>query len=902
METRTLQVILEHCFTSARLKQMFPNSPMGMNLYQSAVNEILDESNIGLELLGILDDESLPQRQKIQSMKVSELRSNLAVEFLEPGRTLGLILWSLMRDDRLSSRNLADQLAKRFSSPVDENDDKTGDETDDSVQESVFIQHSVEENETPSLTLDQQIAEIDETGLLESGSEDDVDDLDLDSLLQDIQDEEDISDQDMGDDIEDILDDPSEIDTPGAADYSKDVEVNDDLLGEVDSFIASLDEDEPDDETEINLGDIEDDLDAEALLEDVDFGESDIPEEDAEPDDEIEIEFELDQYLDDDNEEDFPHIEAGIPEEKIDELLNDDFSIPEDLESQSPDDFVEEDMEEDDFIIDDEIEEPEVVETLQAVAEEPVSPPVPTIQLGGISISLHSLKRACENVFNEPVELVTDENLTVQDQVVVVGRQCGVRIMHGPTWTQPIEPFRESSGESITINPQSLTFALSRVYKESVELIPDNDLLGKGSILFAGKSTGLTIMENHRVVVPLPEWAEGLVKTDDDSSEQMAQEISLLRNQIDVLASRIETLEQAPPPMPATVVETSPQPVDEPVYEEPDIEEPIIDEPVDELDIDEGDVSQEPISIDEIESEELEPVVEPDFDLDELDEIDIASITEDEDEDEIEIEDTPQEETDEEDDLDFGDVSLDELNLDDIAGDVTETTEESIEDDIGDISDIGEIDLSEIAEDEIEDETEEISDIDEIDVDSLLETEDADESELSDEEINLDDLDLSADYEIDDDSDEAAEIGDDELNLDDIGLDASELDEVDLGGILDELDSEDDSAGEVEPVFNGESILLLGGEANNQEEYMRVVSELGGTCVWHANLNDMPEGEIAGLVEGADIVMTLSSEAVSDPGIMQAANYAEEQGKTLIQHHSSSPVSIQKELIKSVEG
>ena len=189
METRTLQVILEHCFTSAGLTEMFPKPPVGMNLYQAAVNEILEESDLGVELSGKLDDESLPQRDKIRSMKVSELRSNLAVEFLEPGRTLGLILWSLMRDERLSARNMSDQLAKRFIPSVQE--------TDVSTPEAEVVEQSFEEEDIPSLTLDQQISEIDETGLHDSGAADDVDDIDLDVLLQDIQGEDDVSDQDF---------------------------------------------------------------------------------------------------------------------------------------------------------------------------------------------------------------------------------------------------------------------------------------------------------------------------------------------------------------------------------------------------------------------------------------------------------------------------------------------------------------------------------------------------------------------------------------------------------------------------------------------------------------------------------------------------------------------------------
>ncbi|HXK95521.1 MAG TPA: hypothetical protein PKV38_17735, partial [bacterium] len=119
MNTPELRLILHSCFSPTQLRSFFQAVPPGENVYEAAVEAILNESEEGCGLIRLLDQESAPQRKKIQAMKVPELRQGLAFEFLEPGRMLGLVLWSLLRDNRISAHELASQLArKHMQSPA----------------------------------------------------------------------------------------------------------------------------------------------------------------------------------------------------------------------------------------------------------------------------------------------------------------------------------------------------------------------------------------------------------------------------------------------------------------------------------------------------------------------------------------------------------------------------------------------------------------------------------------------------------------------------------------------------------------------------------------------------------------------------------------------------------------
>ena len=61
----------------------------------------------------------------------------------------------------------------------------------------------------------------------------------------------------------------------------------------------------------------------------------------------------------------------------------------------------------------------------------------------------------------------------------------------------------------------------------------------------------------------------------------------------------------------------------------------------------------------------------------------------------------------------------------------------------------------------------------------------------------------------------------------------------------------------------------------------------------------MSESEIAELVDRSDLILTLS-DAITDPGILQATNYAQENNKRCYAHHSANPASVQKQLVKLV--
>ncbi len=921
METHTLQVILEHCFPPARLRRLLPHKPAGKDWYEAAADEILNETEIGQELSSILDSESRPQQSRIRAMKVSELRENLSLDFLEPGRNFGLILWALMSEERLSARNLADQLVRQYS------------QTNQNAKET----SAISSNQNLPVSLDQQIAEMEETRKLDSTEADStLDELDIQSFLGELEKQDDSDEEDN-------------------EEFDIDALLNEQVIDEPSPLDASL-------QTE------------KAIYPQTEYGEDN-----------------LSPYIE---EEENEGIE--IEQDHFDELSLDGISLFEDREplpisSRNREPGSMESDENDhatftpSFPMDETIMSspsnenqtshikdnastftPVIPPQNESISHSP-TPSVPSIQLGGITISLHSLKRACESVFNETVELVTDDNLIQQDQIVVVGRQCGVRILHGPTWSQPVEPKPKSSGEPITIQPNSLKLALSIIHDEPVELVPDQNLLAKGQILFAGKKTGLSIMENERVRVPLPDWAIGKLQPETppptEASQQAAQvsaikieylheTIEECRNQIQELQSRLEILEKTPIPSPHIETRTiqEPPPI-EPLREEI---QAILDGHV---------VEVPPVSIEEMKADRFEAnvEVEPQSTLEANPIESIASIAV-EAQDQDSLLDTFSEEiaaepTDMEDILDRDILqSVMDVRAEAIATEEKQTIEEqtTLEDneflleadtppsmiDEFQLEDLdlkelmeepGDTEIAEIGENSLGDSLADISEIEGLDLSGLgpieeglsldgleelqhdpvptqkhrpqgTETQEEDSFNLDgispgdDLELSLEDLNLE-------DLEEYGIGGGEEKESkteESIGNDL-DLDDVDLDDILSALDSEEDETTEIpESVFHGETILLLGGEAKNKKDYKRVIEEIGGNCLWYANLNELPEGEIAGLVEQADFIMTLSAEALSDPGILQATNYAEEQKKTVVQHHSSNPVSIQKQLIKQM--
>jgi len=753
METTELRLVLENCFTPAVLKEFLRECPAGYDPYALAADAILSEDETGVKLALQLDHDSERQRVRIRSMSPKELRNHLTFEFLEPGRTLGHIVWALLRDDRIGARTLAAGIANYFGNS-----------------------HSQPAPALPPTPTESAAA---------PGQEMELEDLDLsDETLNEIMDE----------------------------------------VGEITGKVRS---DAYEETTTLELPD--EDTELEQLLSD--FSEEEMPE----------LSFSDSEADQTDRVTVSPTMEIEFPVEEIEEVIDDQLELDADsiqeVESLIADLAVTDiELEEGEFnppILEmaagreDKIppggiqKEPfsptsPLVETPSAFTREKPQPPVARetasrsadkpedfIVLGGVELSLASLKRACERVFQEPVELVSDSNLTRQDKIVVIGKQCGVKVLYGPGCAirAPEIPIVEKEG-SVPVSSASIQSALSRIYGEPVELIPDGELLENGIIPFAGIEIGILILENPRLKVSLPDWAETDALQADSAPPLSNAELTALKNQIAYLEQRIRALEQTPPPRPAA----------------------------------EGTISDQAIALDELETEELEPIVN-----------NIVEVP-------------PVEE---------GEVDL-------MAAIAAQEQEEQKEDAIAE----EEIDLSDLNLEEVTDDVEA-----------------AEEESVSTEEINLDDLNL----------DEIVQEGlGEEIKMEDladngVGLSVDEISEEELDlDILSELGEEEEKPFEPKKVYNGELILLLGGAEKNKSEYYRIVEELGGTAEWYAHLQDQSDEEIAEIIERADLIMTLSSEAMADPGILKAKNIAHANNKRLFQHHSAGPANVQKQLAKLV--
>ncbi|MGC9327076.1 MAG: hypothetical protein ACP5I1_05555 [Candidatus Hinthialibacter sp.] len=728
-------MILKQCIPTAHLQQIFSGASIQEDLYEAAAQEMLNETEIGIQLSAILDQESHLQKAKIRDMKASDLRQNLSIEFLEPGKTLGLILWALLSDERLSHRKLADELAERFSTSMDA--------------------------PSPEASPGESSGKIAESKLLEEAPQDPSDALQENANL--------FVDQETPFDEETFI---------------ESVEINEELLHEVDDFIASLGED----------SDSLEDLDAQSLLDDVDLNASSV-----ESSGESRV------------------MTAG-----------------------------------------------EIQPGASSSDDSKAALPVPTVQLGGITISLSSLKRACESVFKEPVELVIDENLTQQDRIVIVGRDCGVRILHGPTWKQPVEPFRKSTGESVSINPYSLKLALSKIYGETVELIPDPQLLSSGRILFAGKTVGLEIMENAHITVPLPDWAEGEIPVNAKQAYDDSEPIVSAEERIAMLQMRLESLEQTL----AAQSQDKKEFLDEDDFNtqtESNAKEILIED------------SSESLGYDELDKPE------------EVHDQEISSLFFSSD-------------AGEEDSFGEEDIDLSHLDLEDISQDAKEISQEDDEDSLREEAPAVE-EITSKQSPEVNISPEDILETSESKDRPILELEEDEadansDTEEEEDQFNLDDFDLESLHEDSLDEEEDSE-EEDEADLDDEGESDEQLKDIDLSDILSELDSNEAPSSFVsEPVFHDEKILMLGGEEKHKNNYLSVIREIGGDCTWYPQLGGMPEGEIAELIDQADLIVTLSSDAITDPGILQAIQYAEENQKPVVQHHSSNPISVQKQLVK----
>ncbi len=845
METKELQLVLQNCFSPTQLRELLSEDLGDRDPYEAATEAILSGDVAGEEISNLLDKESENQQQKIQSMNLRELRNSLSPEFLEPGRKLGLILWGLLRDNRMGARGVAGDISSVFINS------KQFKETEESPAESDLIiepsqeltsEESLENVDMHEYDLEEVLHDLDETEEepeIEKGLDLPDEDLEFEQLLSDISEEEDEDKNIQEEGEESVTEIPISTEEEKSDNFFIEEEAEEEF---VDSEIEEL-EDEEDIEELISSLNEEDEEEKEINEEDLEELELVLPKSEEETEeDEIDDDLsDLDDLLasisGDETEEE------GAAE-SIEELPEESFELPDVLD-------------EIDEQIANEINQ-EIEETLSPTQEEEQQPEEVqkdshTVALGGVEISLASLKRACERVFEEPVELVTDSNLTSEDKIVVVGKHCGIKVLHGPRYAiqQPEEPVIDSE-VPVSVSPVSMQASLSKIFGETIELIPDPNLLNKGVIVFSGKETGISVLENPRLQIPLPPWVnEELAKTIEAAAQEKDEELNNLQGKVKDLENRLAKLEQQPLP------QQPEKPPAGPAQQESPKEEP------------EGEISEESISLDEIETEELEPVTEPSKQAseEESEEEDLVAALADElgeiEETEEETKEGTEEET-EEDSLD--DLGLDELidteETEEEDSDQESTEEEEVLDE--DIS-LEDIDLSEIGEEE------------------------------SDEDIDLDklaqDLDLGEEEETEEDtSEESEEDQEEDLNLDDIDLD-----------VLNELEQEEENGFEPKKVFNEEHILLLGGEEKHEKDYQRVVEELGGKPEWYQNLSGASEDDIAEMVERADLIMTLSSDALADPGILQTTNYAQENNKRLFQHHSSNPTSVQKQLVKLVD-
>ena len=803
MQTAELRFILKHCFDYETLQSLLPGSGSG-DIYESALQAILMEDEAGFQIVEHLDQLSEKQRAKINAMSPKELRNSLSLGVFEPGRKLGLMVWALMRDNRIGVQSIAGELVEEYDA-----EESAPPPTNTSQPESF----STEEVEVDELIADLKSDEPSEESIQKPLSESDIEEAPEEEF-------EDIEIDEI--DLEEEKEKPVEDSPQGSLDFISEEEIN----REVNDLIQSL-------------GQESIQLPEEFDLEEEEKTIAQKEQKESEPDDDL-------SWLDESEVDDLAESEEDSSVSSQPEEMTDD------AESLSLED------------IDSLMAGGELYEDTHSSSEADAESSMPSseasasedsdvrITLGGVPIRLQSLKEACESIFEEPVELVTDEELVGEDKVVVVGKECGIHVMYcSREKILPPPPESMSIDESVSVSADSIRSAFSAVYGEPIEIVPDRNLLDQGIIPFSGKNSGLMMVKHPRVQVSLEETIPSAQP--DEGAEQFED----LQRRVSELEERLAALATAPSPVSEhPVASETPEPAPQP-------EEPTHDEGI----------AQQPISLEDMEPEELEPVAEhieeDDLDTDEETDEDILSVMEEvgsalemQEENESQQQEEGQQEQaaseseeggEEDDDLGNLEELADIDNLDDLLGE--EVTQEGGQ---------------ETEEQSSEDEGEEELDLENIDFGEL---EDEAESETAEGEEETDD------------ETENAEIGEEELDLD----------------VLSELENESDDF-TPEEVFQGERILLLGGEDEHIDDYDRIVRELGGTGEWYGSLGHMQPDEIHELIESANIIMTVTGEALSDPGIMQAVNYAQDNQKQVYEHHSSNPTSVQKHLMSVAKG
>lgn len=828
MQISELRFILKNCFDPASLQALVGTNVNVNEVYDEAIEAVLNDEPHGQSVVAALDKGSIAQQQKIRAMNVRELRNSFQVDFLEPGRKLGMIGWALLRDDRLPVQTIASDLINHFLN-----------QEEDTSYEAWFEESDEAETESsgpaPDISFDE--------------SDDPASDIEVDDLLSDLNE----PDHDVDDDEQDLLGAWEEDDVPDT-DVTHTLS-EDEINREVDEILDTL---------ESNIKDESLSMD-ESLL--------------HEPDPIIdESESMLESAPDSsDSGEDVPSLEdvdsllASVTSDEDDE---DDIEDEEDVITRSVSDFNAspsgDDGDEDSLL---DIQLPDVQ------VDEPIDGD--SIEVGGVLVRLESLKSAYDSIFDESVELVTDEAITRENKIVVVGKQCGFHVVYATHETIPQpSPDELSIDATVHVHPDSIRKALSVLYGEAIEIIPDSTLLEQGIVCFTGKKTGLKVIRHPRVMIPVDMWHnESEIPHLQPATNPVAEKLALvdaLEERVADLESRLHELSTSSAALPPAV--TAPEPEEEAIEELPGVVGEIAGPEPEEDDA----IAEAPISMDDLETDELEPEPEPSS---ESDEDDIMAAL-------AEVDEATEEESQE--DADTGDESEDAA---DDSGDEFDLEA------LGDLSDFGESD-DETSEDELSLEGLGLEDLGDDDSGEEEETPDeGDEMDLG----ALDDL-VGGLGDEDDGAEESDSSGDDdELSLEGLGLDDldSDSESEDSGDSLDldvlsELDGDDED--EAPPkLLNGEKILLLGGEDEHIEDYERIVREIGGEGEWYGSLAHMPEEEIVELVNGSDLILTVTDEALSDPGILSASNAAQENNKRLFDHHSANPTSIQKKLVSLIQ-
>ncbi len=843
MELDELIFVLSNCFDRNELQAML-GSAAGDDPYRSAAKLILEGDDAGERLCERLDRDAAGQRKQIKDMTLPGLRSSLspaAIGLMGSGPNLGQLIWALLRDGRVGAAHIAHEVvqSKTGAAPTE-----TGVETfvtagpDEIIEDLSNLGDELAEEEDASGMDDFDLGDL--GGILDGESESsettdssdveiaDIQDINLDLGLDGESEFEEVTlDQSIGDIGVDDIEIP---------DLSAELSDLDDLEDGLDEELSAPVLDGSGMGTDELLGgdDVELDLDFDLSADEPSPAIAKL-ESDEELFDDIEVDVET---LISEAEDILPALDEDM--EQFDEFPSDSFPEEEELDDRINEaDSYSRGMGDDELTL--ALEEQISAlsgDDIPELEDENEPQYVGSVELAGIRLPLSSLHKACEKVFAERVELITDDELIAEDKVAVVGRRCGIKILHGPSLAieTPDSP-ATMTGERVRISPVSLEAALAKVFNEEVQLVPDPRLLSDGIVAFAGRHCGIVILRNDAAEVPVPPWVDPeLSATIQAATDAMTGQADWATIDVARLVSEHEALNKRCSHLEEQVEALMSQGVGVAVS----VPEPAEEESEEEIHI--------PVET-EIPTSEPEPAPEPEFTPEPMPEI-TEELTE---EPELELEG----------ELDLGDVDLSGV----------------LEDELTEDTDVGDIDLGAVDEGE--------GGADELDLDALgdLDVElgdlggDAGEAEAGEE----GELDLDMDLDVDAALAEAGEDSDDGLM-------------ADVENLLAEAGGDED----VGKVLNGELVLILGGEEQNREEYGQVVEQIGGACEWFAGLADMGEGEIQELVDRADIILTLA-DAITDPGILQATDLAQQSNKRCFAHHSSAPSSVRSQLIKLVQ-